>query len=332
MNRIPWLLIVVAIYAFAGRSLAVRTEPLIIDHTCTDIMQIPESAILDAKAKLHIAYGHTSHGSQITTGMTGLVAFADGGGKGLALAKGIFAWNNGGTSGALDLHDVAMSGDVGYYPDWFDNTIEYLESPEHADTNVIMWSWCGQVDSKYHSNSLFSEYIEPMEQLEQTYPDVIFVYMTGHVDHADDASNKAANQVIRDYCEANNKVLYDFADIESHDPDGTYYAFPHDDCSYYASRTGVQLGNWAQEWQNSHTINVDWYDCTSAHSEPLNANQKAYAAWWLFARLAGWSETELESNTADLNEDGKVDVSDLALFSQDWLLDYERDTPLGQLR
>lgn len=29
-----------------------------------------------------------------------------------------------------------------------------------------------------------------------------------------------------------------------------------------------------------------WYQCYSAHSEPLNANRKAYAAWRLFAALA----------------------------------------------
>jgi len=48
------------------------------------------------------------------------------------------------------------------------------------------------------------------------------------------------------------------------------------------------LGNWATEWQDSHTEGVDWYNCPSAHSQPLNANHKAYAAWWLWARLAGW--------------------------------------------
>ncbi len=46
--------------------------------------------------------------------------------------------------------------------------------------------------------------------------------------------------------------------------------------------------NWAIDWQNSHTINVDWYDCSAAHSQPLNGNLKAYAAWWLWAKLAGW--------------------------------------------
>jgi hypothetical protein len=34
---------------------------------------------------------------------------------------------------------------------------------------------------------------------------------------------------------------------------------------------------------------VDWYNCDSAHSQPLNANRKAYAAWWLWCRLAGWN-------------------------------------------
>jgi len=33
-------------------------QPIIIDHICTDIRQIPESAIEQAKINLHIAYGH----------------------------------------------------------------------------------------------------------------------------------------------------------------------------------------------------------------------------------------------------------------------------------
>ena len=261
----------------------------IIDHSCTDITQIPESAINQAKADLHIAYGHTSHGSQLTDGMSGLISFANGGGLGLSLPTDIFAWNNGGTGGAMDLHDYAMGGDCGYYPQWYNNTVDYLENPANSDVNVIIWSWCGQVDDKYAAGTLGSEYLIPMTQLEIDYPAVTFIYMTGHVDHWDDANNKAANQMVRDYCITNDKVLYDFAAIESYDPDGIFFEFPHDNCNYYESETGPLLGNWATEWQNSHTVNVDWYDCNSAHSEPLNANRKAYAAWWLWATLAGWN-------------------------------------------
>lgn len=295
---------------------------IIIDHQCTDITAVPQAAIEQAKAELHIAYGHTSHGSQVTSGMSGLVAFANGGGKGLSLPADIFAWNNGGTGGALDLHDYAMGGDVGYYPQWVTNTQNYLDNPANADVNVIMWSWCGQVDSKYYGNALYSEYINPMVQLEAAYPDVTFVYMTGHVDHYDDANNKAANDIIRNHCRVNGKVLFDFADIESYDPDGVYYPFPHDSCDYYASRTGAQLGNWAIEWQNAHVEGVDWYTCSSAHSQALNANMKAYAAWWMFARLAGWPgtiETGCDSNVSDMDCDGDVDMYDMAIFGRNWM-------------
>ncbi len=273
---------------------AFSDDAIIVDHTCTDITEIPQSAIEQAKSNLHIAYGHTSHGSQLTTGMTGLVAFANGGGLGLSLPEDIFAWNNGGSDGALDLHDYAMGGDAGYYPQWVNNTRAYLEDSDNSDVNVIIWSWCGQVDEKYSAGTLESEYLEPMEQLEADYPDVTFVYMTGHVDIYDDADNKAANQVIRDYCIINGKILYDFADIERYDPDGDYFEYVNDTCEYYdgprdgSGTYGTLLGNWATEWQASHTEGVDWYSCSPAHTEALNGNRKAYAAWWLWARIAGW--------------------------------------------
>ena len=285
----------------------VQADPVIVDHRHTDITQIPQTALEQAKANLHIAYGHTSHGSQLTTGMTGLVAFANGGGLGLTLPTDTFAWDNGGSDGALDLHDYAMSGDVGYYPQWVNNTRTYLDA--NSDVNVIIWSWCGQVDEKYAAGTLESEYLTPMAQLEADYPDVTFVYMTGHVDIWNDADNKAANQMIRDYCNTNDKVLYDFADIERYDPDGAYFEFAHDDCGYYDGPGGTQLGNWATEWQSSHTENTDWYNCSSAHSQPLNANRKAYAAWWLWAVLGGWDSDSGDGSDSSDGADSSDDSS-----------------------
>jgi len=263
---------------------------IIVDHTCTDITRIPQSVIENAPAMLHIAYGHTSHGSQITDGMQGLIAFADNGGKGLALPDNIFAFNNGGEDGVLDFEegdgygDGWLDHDCGYYPDWVQETREYLDDASHADVNVIMWSWCGQA-SGYSEEQMNTRYLEPMSQLEQDYPDVTFVYMTGHADGSGlSGTLHQRNQQIRAYCEQNGKVLYDFYDIECYNPDGVYYGdqYVDDHCNYDG-------GNWALEWQNSHAQGLDWYSCGSAHSQPLNANQKAYAAWWLWARLSGWS-------------------------------------------
>lgn len=266
-------------------------DAIIADHTTTDITAIPQAAIEAAKAALHIGYGHTSHGSQITSGMSGLVGFANNGGKGLSLPHDIFAWNNGGTGGALDLEEGAgyesgwLDHDVGYYPSWIDETRAYLDDPSHADVNVIMWSWCGQASGR-SEQSMIDTYLAPMTQLELDYPHVTFVYMTGHADGGGETGNlHLRNQQIRDYCMANDKVLFDFYDIETYDPDGNYFGDRgvDDACNYDG-------GNWATEWQNSHTRGVDWYSCGSAHSQPLNANQKAYAIWWLWARLAGWGE------------------------------------------
>ncbi len=104
-------------------------RPLIIDHTSTDITAIPQEWIEEAKRVLHIAYGHTSHGSQLTSGMSGLVGFANGGGLGLALPDDIFAGMRTARMARSIWDDYAMGGDVGYYPDWVNNTRTYLGDP-----------------------------------------------------------------------------------------------------------------------------------------------------------------------------------------------------------
>jgi hypothetical protein len=282
--------IVFLLFLLSGWQKQVLSQGTIIDHTCTDITIIPESALTQAKSMLHIGYGHTSHGSQLTTGMTGLITFANNGGLGLSHPQDIFDWNNGGINGALDLEEGDGYGsgwldhDCGYYPAWVNETREYLDDPSHADVNVIIWSWCGQVSSR-SEQEMIDTYLSPMSQLELDYPNVKFVYMTGHADGTGETGNlHLRNQQIRNYCIANNKVLYDFYDIECYDPDGSYFGDKNvnDDCSY----TG---GNWAIEWQNSHIEGMDWYNCSAAHTQPLNANLKAYAAWLLWASLAGWA-------------------------------------------
>lgn len=250
-----------------------------IDHTSIDLSAIPGEWITQAKTGLHIAYGHTSHGSQVTDGMSGLVTF-----------KGsLYGWNNGGTGGALDLHDYAMPGDLGNpdYTQWEAETRTYLAA--NNDVNVIIWSWCGEVSTATEAN--INTYLNLMAGLEEDYPDVTFVYMTGHLDGTGLTGNlHIRNEQIRSYCTTNKKMLFDFADIESYDPDGNYFGNKNadDGCNYDSNNDGSRDSNWAIAWQNSHTEGVDWYSCGAAHSQPVNANMKAYAAWHLWARIAGW--------------------------------------------
>jgi hypothetical protein len=276
----------------------------IIDHRCTDLSRIPAPFIQNAKSTLHIAYGHTSHGSQLTTGLSGLDTFMGG--------TGLFSWNQDGSGGALQITEDMGGYDSTYgafdlnqpaYGDFFQATIDYLAI--HPDINVIIWSWCTGV-SHADETDINDQYLSLMNQLELDYPNIRFIYMTGHLDGSGLEGNlHQRNEQIRTFCRNNGKWLYDFADIESFDPDGNEYLsrLATDGCNYDFDNSGqtdesgdpaLPTGddrNWALDWQNSHDEGPgsDWYNCGSAHSQPLNANRKAYAAWWLWARLAGWN-------------------------------------------
>ena len=290
MKKIFYLAVIIII---TSTPIIFSQETLIVNHAVAKLSIIPDEWIDSAKAKLHIAYGHTSHGSQIITGMEGL--------KNWKGSK--YAFNNGGSNGALDIHDYAFAGasDLGN-PNrtaWETATRNYLNNPANSDVNVVIWSWCGQVSSATEND--INTYLNLMSGLENDFPNVRFVYMTGHLDGTGVSGNlNQRNEQIRNYCLANGKILYDFNDIESYNPDGNYYLdkYANDNCDYDSDGNGSLDKNWAIDWQNTHTLNIDWYNCSAAHSQPLNGNLKAYAAWWLWAKLAGW---DIVNNIHNLN-------------------------------
>jgi uncharacterized protein YjdB len=57
-------------------------------------------------------------------------------------------------------------------------------------------------------------------------------------------------------------------------------------------------GNFYEDWQNTHTLGVDYFEnklepgggvVFGAHNtQHITANRKAYAFWWILARMAGW--------------------------------------------
>jgi uncharacterized repeat protein (TIGR01451 family) len=253
-------------------------EAIIIDHTTTDLSTIPDYWIEKAKELIRISYGHTSHGSQLISGMGVLESSP-------LNIGGLYDFNTNGAvqAGVLSLADYTPSGDLGN-PDrvtWEARTRTYLNG-SGSDRNVVVWSWCGQADTTEANIDL---YLNLMNGLEQDYPDVTFVYMTGHLNGTGETGNlHQRNEQIRNYCRANNKALFDFADIESYDPDGDYFLDrgADDQCNYDG-------GNWADEWcaENPGSLLCDSCDC--AHSRSLNCNLKGRAFWWMMARLAGWS-------------------------------------------
>lgn len=232
---------------------------IIADHNAAAAFDlIPEAVIEQIGAGTSIFYGHTSHGGQIVSGMNYL-----------STEDSIYAYNSG--AGTVQLAEY--SDDLGYNGDvsWVPITRDRLGESGNG-INVVMWSWCGGVSENTVEG--INIYLEAMNQLELDYPNVTFVYMTGHLDGTGPAGTLyLRNNQIREYCVLNDKVLFDFADIESYDPGGNYY--PNDDESC----------NWCSNWCSAHSCP----SCDCTHSHCFNCYLKGKAFWWMMARIAGWS-------------------------------------------
>ena len=229
---------------------------IVADHgAVADFDLIPESYFEQIRADHRFFYGHTSHGSQIITGLDSLAA----------LTPGLHAMPS--------FHEI--SDDLGHTGDlsWVAPTEEALDADDSPHT-VVMWSWCGGCSD--NTSEGIDIYLQAMADLETAYPDILFVYMTGHTDGSGaDGNLRQRNAQIREWCVANDKVLFDFEDIESWDPDGTYYPDISDDCQ------------WCETWCGTH----ECPDCTGgcAHSHCFNCHLKGRAWWWMMARVAGWN-------------------------------------------
>ncbi len=285
---------------------AFAQEAIIIDHNCTDLDAIPAYWLEQAK-NLTFHYAHTSHGSQVVSGVLNLeslhaeysIAVRQSSSEGLPAEE---------TPPALRMYDGNPPETYIEPGDYWDGETGKNRTRMVAATgnyDFSMWSWCGQQSS--NSEATTRRYLDTMADFEDEFPEMRFILMTGHTDGSYETGNlNLRNQQVRDFATSNGMVLFDFADIESYNPDGV--GFLELGCEDDADYDG---GNWASEWCTANPGHELCDSCSCAHSTSIVCNLKGRAFWWMMARLAGWSGL----GHGDGDGDGDVDIDDFTLFA-----------------
>jgi hypothetical protein len=267
------------------------------------LRNIPIDYINKARNELHVAYQHTSHGTHVSYGMFGLQDYKNGDNVLFGIT------NNDPQNNKLDFRDYAMD-----FPDlsqsnesgFVQATRDYLDNPDNAEINVIMWSWCSISGHNVEGN-----YLPGMEKLIGEYGiggtkigtgegkrvnPVTFIFMTGHAegDNIGEGRPKNQAQLIIDFCNLNHQFCLDYYGIDTHDLLGNYWDDANDN-----GESAKYGGNFYHDFQNEYSVGNGYYENKTSpggevsygqhNDQHITANRKAYAMWYILARIAGWN-------------------------------------------
>ncbi len=252
-------------------STATTGNALIADHTVIDQFESIPSSVRSSATAIKTLFMHQSTGANIVS---------------------------------FGLNCMAGLKDPGYYPG---ECTSYNQNPYKYDDRIWDWQmwaenwsdaivktdqWVSIVNAQQSNyqvlgmklcyvdgwNLDFDYYRQKMEALERAYPDKKFIWATSVLweesavgKNLTSAENvHLFNQQLRAYATANNKILYDLADIESHDTNGnpcqsnSFEAL----CSEYTDGQGGGGGG---------------------HPDIDGSIRLAKGFWWLMARISGWN-------------------------------------------
>lgn len=247
---------------------------VIIDHNCTDLSQIPDTWIDQVKT-MSIHYAHTSHGEQLTVGLE-RIEDVD---STYSVAIGYSTLPV--EAGAFCIFD-GQSGETYIEPHlYWDSDEGRIDTNRVLSNNptisVSMWAWCTQ--QNWNEAYDTQRYLDAMSVLEASNPGVTFIYMTGNAQGTwgDGYNRFLRNNQIRDYCQTNNKVLFDFADIDSW---------------YNGEQSTYQHAGLSVPVEHPH-----YHGDEAGHTTYESCEQKGNAFWWMMARLAGWDPGTITTTT-----------------------------------
>lgn len=293
MKTISLLLFAILISAsFSGIG-----QGIIIDHTCTDVSLIPDN-VLDSivqHKKLH--WCGQSHSHQVPTGL-GLLE-EDFPALEVTINTDGSAWLPGPNGTFCIMDGLSLLNQCGACCQEYIYPSAYWEGSNassnvnntlincYPSINVSGFLFCGELQNA--SEAYVQDYLNAMTNYELLYPNVKFIYTTGHAQANDSPGHNRwlRNNQIRQYCIDNNKILFDFADL---------------DCWYN--------GEFNYYTYNGDTVPLEHtqYEGDLFHTTEESCIQKAKAIWYMMALLSDWQPNT--NNIAPQIEDQSFNIDE----------------------
>jgi hypothetical protein len=155
---------------------------------------------------------------------------------------------------------------------------------------------CGSPASPSKIEQAWTYLREAMEDLAARHPEKIFVWWTIPLTQVGQSCTDALNGRIRSYVFERQQILFDVADIESHDPEGVHQV----------SGDGWEIA--LKEYCGEQKP-----DAQACHPGATGKMLLARGYWWLMARVSGWDGGAGAPSPfvrGNSNADASVDISD----------------------
>jgi hypothetical protein len=229
-----FLLIVLLLSQMAG------AQYIIADHNTVDLTKIPDTALPPA-ANLRVMLRRASVGGNISDGLDALQ-----------------------TENAKYDRSHWVFYDRGN-PGWEAKITDFISFTIANESNYDVFSmkFCF-IDP----DAVFQSYRDSLLYLENRYPNKIIVWWTIPIETSGNTNRQLFNDSVRAYTMAHGKILFDMADIESHNV------------------AGIKL----VDGSNRELMCSEWTS-DGGHLSSDGARRVASVWWWLMARVAGWNGT-----------------------------------------
>jgi hypothetical protein len=175
----------------------------------------------------------------------------------------------------------------------FDNSVR-ISGWHDSGVDAVMDKLC-YIDQSADPN----QYVAKMAALELAYPQTVFVYTTMPLMTSQDYDNVLRNQYnasVRAYCAAQNRLLFDLADMEAHDPNGVQYTFVYGGQTYQKLYSGYSSDGGHLNTPGRQRVALGWYAVAAQIVE-----MKTFYSLMLNVVNGSWGSVTLDPEPNDAN-------------------------------